>query len=121
MTFIDDKLVFQYSPEGIRNPVYAGKIRYANVIYDGTHQPIIPETVFNLAQTLHKTKEKHHKKMRHHTFAGLVRCGECGLMMTATHANKYKNGKLKRYFYYRCITTLKHEFLPYKTGQCGQA
>ena len=38
---------------------------------------------------------------------GLIRCKECGYTMSACFTNKHRNGKLKRYYYYRCTCVNK--------------
>ncbi|HOJ16775.1 MAG TPA: recombinase family protein [Caldisericia bacterium] len=38
----------------LRNIVYTGKLNYAGKIYQGIHQPIISEELFNLAQEIHR-------------------------------------------------------------------
>jgi site-specific DNA recombinase len=46
------------------------------------------------------------------TFHGLIRCGECGAMITAEHRTKrQKNGNVHEYVYYHCTK---------KLGVCGQ-
>jgi len=39
-----------------------------------------------------------------------VKCESCGSNMTSCFTNKRTNGKLKRYFYYRCTSTLKQDW-----------
>jgi len=45
-----------------------------------------------------------------YALAGLIRCKECGSAMTPSHANKKKNGRTKRYYYYRCTSTVNKEW-----------
>ncbi len=63
-----------------------------------------------IAQELHKDREKKLRKHKNHLFAGIIKCGECGLSMTPSFINKHTKGNLKRYFYYRCISTLKRDW-----------
>ena len=91
----------------LKNVVYIGKIKHNDVIYDGIHEPIISEEIFDLAQEQHKTREKKHRIYRHHSFAGFISCDCCGYSMTPVFTNKHSKGRLKRYFYYRCVSTLK--------------
>ncbi|MCF7877728.1 MAG: recombinase family protein [Candidatus Omnitrophica bacterium] len=94
----------------LRNPLYAGKIKYAGKLWQGNHRPIISEEVFHLAQSKHK---KLNKKLRSHkncAFGGLLKCKECGSYMTPCHTNKKKNKRTKRYYYYRCTTTFKKDW-----------
>ena len=101
----------------LRNPVYAGKIRYDGIVYDGIHEGIISEEVFNMAQTLHPQRIKRHKLYKHHLFASLVKCDTCGSTMTTSYVNKHRNGKLKRYFYYQCTKTKKYDWNSCPTRQ----
>ena len=89
----------------LRNPVYAGKIKFNNQIYQGIHQPIISEEVFELVQKIHKKRVRKFRVYRNFLFGGLVNCEECGYKMTPCFTNKWSEGKLKRYFYYRCTST----------------
>jgi site-specific DNA recombinase len=86
----------------LRNPVYTGRILYAGKSYQGLHQPIVSEEMFNLAQEIHKKKRRTMRMYKNYPLAGLVRCKECDSFMTPCHTNKNKNGRTKRYYYYRC-------------------
>jgi len=90
------------------------------VIFKGIHEPIVSEDIFNTAQELHKDRKKKFKKRKNHLFAGfagLIRCADCNLSMTPTFTNKHTAGKLKRYFYYQCISTLKKDWTSCRTKQ----
>ena len=43
-------------------------------------------------------------------FGGLINCEECGSKMTSCFTNKRTNGKLTRYYYYRCTSTMKQDW-----------
>jgi hypothetical protein len=94
----------------LRNAVYIGKIKFNNKIYQGIHRPIISEEIFALAQKIHKEKRKNFRVYKNFLFGGLIKCEECGSTMTACFTNKYINGKLKRYYYYRCTSTIKQDW-----------
>jgi len=40
----------------------------------------------------------------------LINCEKCGSKMTSCFTNKKANGKLKRYYYYRCTSTLGQDW-----------
>ena len=101
----------------LRNPVYTGKIKYDNQIYDGVHEPIITIDDFDIATKLHKPSNKKHRSYRKYALVGIIHCKECGLAMTPTFVNKNGGRRLVRYFYYRCITTLKKEWKLCRTHQ----
>ena len=91
----------------LRNITYTGKIKYAGQIYQGIHQPIISEELFELAQKIHKRRIRKFRVYRDFLFGGLIKCKECGYTMSACFTNKYRDGKLKRYYYYRCTSINK--------------
>ncbi len=94
----------------LRNVVYAGKIKYNDEIYNGEHEPIISEEIFSLAQKIHKNKMKKFRVYKNFLFGGLINCEECGSKMTSCFTNKRTNGKLTRYYYYRCTSTMKQDW-----------
>ncbi len=89
----------------LRNPVYAGKVQLNNQIYQGIHQPIVSEELFELVQKAHKRRIRKFRIYRDFLFGGLVTCGKCGSKMTTSFVNKHPQGKLRRYYYYRCTST----------------
>jgi len=91
----------------LRNNMYSGKINYAGKTYDGVHEPIISENLFNTAQTIHKKRAKRFKSYKQLPFAGIIRCKECDMAMSPDYTNKHSKGEMRRYFYYRCLTTGK--------------
>jgi len=91
----------------LRNIAYTGKIKYAGQIYQGIHQPIISEELFKLVQKTHKRRIRKFRIYKYFLLGGLIRCKECGYKMSACFTNKHKNGKLKRYYYYRCTCVNK--------------
>ncbi len=111
---IRDRNGLYFSKSGIfyilRNIIYTGKIKYAGKIYQGIHQPIISEDILNLAQETHKKKKRIMRLYKDYLLAGLVRCRECGSFMTPSYTNKIKQGKIKRYYYYRCTITSKRDW-----------
>ena len=94
----------------LRNVVYTGKVYYGGKTYHGIHKPIITEEVFNLAQQVHKEKEKLHRLYKSFPFGGILQCNECGSMVTPSFTNKIKGDKRKRYYYYRCTKTFKYDW-----------
>ncbi len=91
----------------LRNITYTGKIKYADKIYQGIHQPIISEEVFNIDQKIHKKRIRKFRVYKNFLFGGLINCKECGYKMSPCFTNKWKQRKLKRYYYYRCTSTNK--------------
>ena len=91
----------------LRNITYTGRINYAGQIYQGLHQPIISEELFELAQQAHRRRIRKFRIYKYFLLGGLIRCKECGYTMSACFTNKHRNGKLKRYYYYRCTCVNK--------------
>ena len=79
----------------LSNPVYIGKLKYAGKIYNGLHQPIISELLFNEAQELHKKKIRKMKLFRNYLFAGLITCEECE-SKNDSHLYKQKSKERKK-------------------------
>lgn len=47
---------------------------------------------------------------RNFLFGGLVQCENCSSKMTSCFTNKRTGKKLKRYYYYRCTSTLRQDW-----------
>ena len=90
----------------LRNITYTGKFKHAGQIYQGIHQPIISEKTFKFVQKIHKKRIRKFRVYRDFLFGGLINCKECNSKMTSCFTNKRPKGKLKRYYYYRCTSTL---------------
>lgn len=87
----------------LRRQVYAGKIVFGGKVYQGQHEPLVTQELFDQVQ--HKigqtTKDYAPRRLsRNYTYelSGLVHCGRCGALMTPTATKK----KERRYFYYAC-------------------
>lgn len=86
----------------LRNPVYIGKIHHKGVLYDGQHEPLISQDLWDKVQGMIKTvapgkkgrkASSETKSMLH----GLVFCKCCSAPMTHVYTRK-KEGRLYRYF-----------------------
>ena len=86
----------------LRNILYTGKVKHNNNLYDGLHEAIISEKLFNEVQDLHKERPKESFSFNYSLLSGLVRCKECGSIMSSAFTNKIRNNRRRRYFYYRC-------------------
>ncbi len=92
----------------LTNPFYCGYFRYGGEVYEGKHEPIISKKLFDQVQEEMRKRSKPQKKERvTKVFTGLLRCGECGKMITA----EMKKGHI----YYRCTkkTSDYHCLQPY--------
>ncbi|MBN2096925.1 MAG: recombinase family protein, partial [Candidatus Omnitrophica bacterium] len=101
----------------LRNAIYIGKVKFAGKLMPGIHQPIISEDTFNLAQKMHKKKVRKMRLYKDYAFAGLIKCKECGSVMTPCHTNKKRNNRTRHYYYYRCTSTFKRKWDTCKTRE----
>lgn len=82
-----------------RNPYYAGFIRLKDGRrYLGAHEPMITPDEFERAQKILGSRARTGPVRHENTFAGFVRCGNCGCAVVAEY--HWKNGK--QYTYHRC-------------------
>ncbi|MFH1451049.1 MAG: recombinase zinc beta ribbon domain-containing protein, partial [bacterium] len=88
------------------DPFYYGQFEYpkgSGNWFHGKHEPMITEEQFNRIQTLLGRDGKPCPHTHTFTFRGLMRCGECGAMITAEkRVKKQKNGNVHQYIYYHC-------------------
>lgn len=81
------------------NPFYAGIIEWGERSYPGKHTPMITLLEFDRVQAILGARGRPRPKHRSFAFTGILRCGECGLTVTAEEkVNKYGS----RYTYYHC-------------------
>jgi site-specific DNA recombinase len=89
----------------LSNPIYCGLFQFSGELYQGNHQPIISKRLFDQVQEILKQRGRPHKETKNNPqlLCGLIRCGECGRMVTAEQREKrQKNGNVHRYVYYHC-------------------
>ena len=88
----------------IQSPVYIGKVTHHGNVFDGKHEGIVSEEIFEKANKMLESNRKSHNSQKavvQHTFLlkGLLKCGYCGAFMTP----KYCLGKTRKmYYYYQC-------------------
>jgi DNA invertase Pin-like site-specific DNA recombinase len=82
----------------LTNPTYIGLIQHHGELHEGKFEPIVDKATFEAVQIQLKKKSKPRKQKagKNFPFTGLLKCGECGGMITAQYAKKGK------YIYYRC-------------------
>lgn len=97
-------------------PFYAGMYLWNGVLRKGAHPPMISWSEFEAAQIILGSRGKPIQSKHRHLYTGLIRCGECGCMVTAEPPKKKvhpKTGTIRVYQYLRC--TKKHH-----THKCSQ-
>lgn len=82
-----------------RNAFYSGLMESKDGSFRGNHQPMITEAEFWRAQEILGRRGKRRPQRYRFAYTGLIRCGECGCMITAEHK---VNRHGYRYIYYHC-------------------
>ena len=103
--FHRDRVTFLLS-----DPFYTGLFRYYGEVHVGVHEPLITKKLFARVQEVLLDRSKPQAKTRTpKAFTGLLRCGICGMMITAEVKNKYYKGTDHHatYTYYRCTRKSK--------------
>jgi site-specific DNA recombinase len=80
-------------------PFYYGLIARKEGVFQGKHQTMITEEEFWKAQEILGRRGLPRPKEHHFAFTGLIRCAECGCMITA---EEKRNRYGYHYAYYRC-------------------
>jgi len=96
----------------LTNVAYLGKVKHKDDVYDGLHDAIVEQNLFEQVSQLLKSNRsgdgrgsgnKHCALLK-----GLVRCKACGCAMIHHYASdRQKNGAEKRYRYYVCTHAQK--------------
>ena len=102
----------------LRNMLYIGKVNYkGKQVFQGQHQPIISEEIFNkvqqiLSENRREVKNKPQKNIG--LLSQLIRCKHCDSAMIYSYTTKDHKWK---YFYYYCSNAQKrgYENCPTKT------
>ena len=83
----------------LSNPFYAGIILWNGQTYPGKHDPVVSIDEFQNVRALLERPGQQRPKKYSFAFTGMIRCGGCGLSVTAEHKrNRYGY----RYVYYHC-------------------
>jgi len=83
----------------LKNPFYAGVIEWEGKTHPGKHQAMVTLSEFERVQELLRGPGKPRRKTHEFAYTGMIRCGECGFMVTAEHkTNRWGT----HYTYYHC-------------------
>ena len=83
----------------LANPFYAGYILWGGQLHPGKHEPVVSLAEFERVQELLGRPCRPKAVRRTFAYTGLIRCGACGLQVTAEHkVNRYGS----HYVYYHC-------------------
>jgi DNA invertase Pin-like site-specific DNA recombinase len=89
----------------LRNPFYAGVFKWDGQMVPGRHEPMLSLQDFERVQQTFRRPDQRRPQGKTFTYTGLLRCGSCGLSITA-EAKRNRHGSL--YTYYHC-TRSRHE------------
>jgi len=95
----------------LQNPVYTGKVKWNDSLYQGIHQPIISDHQFKQANRIFSQRTHQANSKTTAILQRLLTCGFCHSPMTPSHS---LNSKRQKYFYYRCTSTQSAEKGPSK-------
>ena len=97
----------------LTNPFYYGRFYYAGELYEAKHQPLVSKNLFDQVQAIivGRSRPRHSKRRNQFPFTGLMKCGHCGMSITAELKTKhYKHGGKQKFIYYHC--TRKSKTIP---------
>lgn len=83
----------------LSNPFYAGTYRWKGDMQKGRHVPAVSWTEFDQVQRALGRSNKPRPQRHTFAFTGLIRCGSCGLTVTAEIRTKPSG---RQYVYYHC-------------------
>ncbi len=88
----------------LTNIFYTGLFEWNGKIYQGNHMAMITMEEYDRVQYLLGNKGKPRPQQHEFAFTGMIRCGECGAMITATEKKKSlkRSGRDATYTYYHC-------------------
>jgi len=92
----------------LRNPVYIGKVRHDGAIYEGEHEAILPQKLWERVQRKLAENASHGgagvKNKYGYLLRGLLRCSACDAAMTPSTTKRPD----KVYRYYVCTRAQRH-------------
>ncbi len=83
----------------LENPFYAGILVWGGRTFKGSHEPVVSVAEFERVRSLLKRGDAPRPQRHQFAFTGLIRCGACGLTITAEHRF---NRQGHHYIYYHC-------------------
>lgn len=83
----------------LRNPFYTGLMVWNGVTYEGRHEALVTPADFQLVQSRICRPAPSHPQRHSFAYTGTIRCGACGLFITAQYVT---NRHGTRYTYYFC-------------------
>ncbi len=86
------------------NIFYTGMFEFMGEAHQGKHKRMVTLSEYQRVQQLLGAKGRPRPQSREFSYTGLIRCGECGCLVTAETKIKYlkSTGSTRAYTYYRC-------------------
>ena len=118
---IKDKFGEEYRREMVkrilRNPIYVGKVKHKKELYDGQHEALVSQEIFDEVAKIRASKDLTkrtclYKRNEVGILRGILFCGCCHTKMTPTATNGHK---VRRYYY----TSTKAKYYGYHACQNG--
>ena len=78
----------------LRNPAYVGKTRWHDEVFQGKHEAIVSQELWDSAQGLINARRRIPSRSHSsgHLLSGIAECGQCGRKLIAHYGLKRKNG-----------------------------
>ena len=107
----------------LERKTYCGIIEYKGNDYQGQHEPIISQELFDICQIKHKAnKETYMEHMAGKNFnsclSGLLVCARCGANFSKNTKHTNYKGVSKPYYYYVCNSKIKKNPSTIKDPNC---
>jgi site-specific DNA recombinase len=96
------------------NPFYAGILEWKGKRYPGKHESIVTVEEFDRVQQILGKTDHPRPRTRVFTYTGLIKCGECGLSVTA---EEKVNRQGHHYTYYHCTKSRLQSRCPQRSIQ----
>jgi len=107
----------------LTNPIYIGKTKHKDKIYEGRHDAIISQDIWDRVQaSLKESPRKRAVKTHERTkgvLCGILKCGGCFSPMSPSHSRK-SNGRLYRYYNASNFKRGKCDDCPIKQVSAGE-
>ena len=101
----------------LRNPIYIGKVKHKKEVYNGQHEALVSQEIFDEVARIRASKDLTkrtclYKKNEVGILRGTLFCGCCHTKMTPTATNSHK---MRRYYY----TSTRAKYYGYHACQNG--
>ena len=92
----------------LRNPGLLRSDSFRRAAFKGTQEALIEESLYRRVQSVRRDRSHGATKLkREFLLKGLIRCAECGSVMTPHYTQKrHQDGSVNRIPYYRCTKTM---------------